>query len=419
MSQSVSDGGVLEMARRQLDQAADRLGLDEGARKVLKQPQRVLMVSFPIKMDDGRMEVFTGYRVQHNFARGPSKGGLRYHPLVTLDEVTALSMWMTWKCAVVDIPFGGAKGGVVCNPKELSVGELERLTRRFTSEIGIIIGPEKDIPAPDVYTNPQVMAWIMDTFSMNKGYSIPAVVTGKPIEMGGSHGRLEATGRGCVYTIQDAAARLGMELKGARAVVQGFGNVGQAAAKALAELGVKIIALADSNGGIFAIDGLDLAAVLAHKDQTGSVTGMPGTESMSSSEILELECEILVPSALENQIRGDNAGRIRAKLIAEGANGPTTPEADEILLKKGVTVIPDILANAGGVIVSYFEWVQGIQHFFWTEEEVNAQLRRRMTASFDVVYSTKEREGCDMRTAAYLVALKRVSEAMQLRGLYP
>ncbi|MCL6612561.1 MAG: Glu/Leu/Phe/Val dehydrogenase, partial [Peptococcaceae bacterium] len=395
------------------------LGLDPGLLKILKEPKRVLTVSIPVRMDDGSVEVFRGFRVQHSLARGPAKGGIRYHPEVDMDEVIALAMLMTWKCAVVDIPYGGAKGGVICDPKKLSPGELERLTRRFTSEISIIIGPEKDIPAPDVYTNPQVMAWIMDTFSMQHGFSVPAVVTGKPIEVGGSQGRNEATGRGVVFTIEEAASRLEINLAESTAVIQGYGNVGSVAAADLNALGCRILAVSDSKGGIYNENGLDLAEVDAFKARTGSVAGYPDAQPVSNQELLALECDILVPAALENVITEENAPRIRARLVAEGANGPTTYEADRILFDRGITVIPDILANAGGVVVSYFEWVQGLQNFYWTKDEVNRQLRRRMVSSFREVYHLKEQHSVSMRQAAYMLALDRVARAMTLRGLYP
>ncbi len=410
---------LLEATSLQVDLAAQKLGLDPGLLKILKEPKRILTVSIPVRMDDGSIEVFRGFRVQHNLTRGPAKGGIRYHPEVDMEEVIALAMLMTWKCAVVDIPYGGAKGGVICNPKELSMGELERLTRRFTSEISIIIGPEKDIPAPDVYTNPQVMAWLMDTFSMHHGFSVPAVVTGKPIEVGGSQGRNEATGRGVVFTIEEAASRMRINLAESTAVIQGFGNVGTVAAADLNALGCRILAVSDSRGGIYSENGLDLAEVSAHKARTGSVTGYPDARPVSNEEILTLECDILVPSALENVITVNNSRLVKARLVAEGANGPTAFEADQILYDRGITVIPDILANAGGVVVSYFEWVQGLQNFYWTKDEVNRQLRRRMVSSFREVHDLKESRQVSMRMAAYMLALDRVTRAMKLRGLYP
>lgn len=410
---------VWEMALQQLDIVAKKMNLDPNIHRVLRKPKRELTVSIPIKMDDGKIEVFTGYRVQHNLARGPGKGGIRYHPDVTLEEVRALAMWMTWKCAVVGIPYGGAKGGVICNPKEMSLGELERLTRRFTVEISIIIGPEKDIPAPDVYTNPQVMAWIMDTFSMNKGYSIPGIVTGKPLSIGGSEGRNEATATGCVYTIEEAAKAIGMKLKGAKATVQGFGNAGSIAARLLQEAGCKVIAVSDSKGGIHDEAGLDILKVIEHKGKTGSVVGYNNAKKITNEELFEMPCDILVPAALENVITEENADNIKTKIIAEAANGPTTPEADEILYKNKVMVIPDILANAGGVTVSYFEWVQDIQALFWNLEQVNEKLHGIMTKSFKDVYEISKKYNCNMRTAAYILAVGRVAEAIKLRGIWP
>lgn len=410
---------LLEATTLQVNQAAEKLGVEAGLLKILNAPKRILTVSVPVRMDDGSYELFQGFRVQHNLARGPAKGGIRFHPEVNMEEVMALAMLMTWKCAVVDIPYGGAKGGVICNPKELSLNELERLTRRFISEISIIIGPEKDIPAPDVYTNPQVMSWIMDTFSMLTGFSVPAVVTGKPIEIGGSQGRNEATGRGVVYTIEEMASRLKINLAESTAVVQGFGNVGSVAAFCLNALGCRIIAVSDSKGGIFNENGLDLKEVSDFKGRTGSVTGYPEAEQISNAELLTLECDILIPAALENDITVENASKIKAKIVAEGANGPITFEADQILEERGISVIPDILANAGGVVVSYFEWVQGLQHFFWTKDEVNRQLRRRMVGSFREVFDIKERHGVSLRTASYMQALDRVATATKLRGIYP
>ncbi len=416
---NAANGGPLYAALTQLDEAAELIGLDPAVHAKLRKPKRVMMVAIPTQMDDGNFEVFTGYRVQHNMDRGPCKGGIRYHPDVTLEEVIALAMWMTWKCAVVNIPYGGAKGGVICNPKEMSEGEIERMTRRFTTELVEVIGPEKDIPAPDVYTNAQVMAWIMDTYSMQKGYSVPAVVTGKPISLGGSLGREAATGRGCVFTIREAMRELGMPMDGATMVVQGFGNVGQWAARLLEPMGPKLIAASDSRGGCYNPDGIPVADLIAHKAESGTVVGFPGTDEISNEELLELECDVLVPAALENAIREDNADRIKAKIIAEGANGPTTPQAQEILNDKGVFVIPDILANAGGVTVSYFEWVQGLQAYFWTEEEVNERLERIMVRAFAEVYAESQKRNVDMRAAAMAVAVGRVAEAVNMRGIYP
>jgi len=370
-------------------------------------------------MDSGRVQVFTGYRVQHNDTRGPAKGGIRYHPDVTLDETKALAAWMTLKPAVVNIPYGGAKGSVACNPKVLSQGELERLTRRYATEIKLVIGPEKDIPAPDVGTNPQVMAWIMDTYSMNVGYSVLGVVTGKPLSIGGSRGRLEATGRGCLITAKLGAKHLGMNLDGATVAVQGFGNVGAVSAVLLAKEGCKIIAVSDTKGGIYNPKGLDLEDVLSHKKVTGSVIGFKDSEALTHAELLELECDILVPAALEDEICAPNAASVKAGMIVEGANGPTTPEADRILCDNGKFVIPDILANAGGVVVSYFEWVQGLQSFFWSEDEVNRQLQNVMDNAFHEVLEVSQHEKIDMRNAAYMLAIKRIEEAMMARGIFP
>jgi len=408
-----------EIAQRQFDNAAKYLDLKEGIKAKLRVPKRELTVYFPVKMDDGSIRMFTGHRVQHNLARGPAKGGIRYHPDVTIDEVRALAMWMTWKCAVVNIPYGGAKGGVACNPKEMSERELERLTRRFTSEIIMLIGPESDIPAPDVNTNAQTMAWIMDTYSMTKGYSVPAVVTGKPVEIGGSLGRREATGRGVMFTTREALKYLGMSIEGTRVVVQGFGNVGAIGAELLQEMGCTVIAVSDSRGGIYNPKGLDVKDVIRHKAETGTVVGYPGTDTVTNKELLELDCEVLVPAALENTITEENADGIKARIIAEGANGPTTPEADDILFDKGIFVIPDILANAGGVTVSYFEWVQGLQNFFWSEDEVNRNLENIMIKAFQDVLAISQRREVSMRIAAYILAIDRVATATLLRGIYP
>ncbi len=408
-----------EIAQRQFDNAAKYLDLKAGIKAKLRLPKRELSVHFPVKMDDGSIQMFTGHRVQHSLARGPAKGGIRYHPDVTLDEVRALAMWMTWKCAVVGIPYGGAKGGVVCNPKVMSERELERLTRRFTSEISMFIGPESDIPAPDVNTTPQTMAWIMDTYSMTKGYSVPAVVTGKPVEIGGSLGRREATGRGVMFTTREALKHLGMPIEGTRVVVQGFGNVGAIGAQLLQELGCTVVAVSDSRGGIYNSNGLNVVDAMRHKAETGMVAGYPGTDKITNEELLELDCEILVPAALENEITSENADRIKARVISEGANGPTTPEADAILFDKGVFVIPDILANAGGVTVSYFEWVQGLQSFFWSENEVNNNLEKIMIKAFQDVLAISQQKKVDMRIAAYILAIGRVATATLLRGIYP
>ncbi|MGE5588140.1 MAG: Glu/Leu/Phe/Val family dehydrogenase [Clostridia bacterium] len=419
MSAETRPKGAYEIALQQYDAVAGRLDIDPGIRELLRHPKTALEVAFPVKMDDGTVKVVTGYRVVHNTARGPGKGGIRYHPGVTFDEVKALAMWMTWKCAVVGIPFGGAKGGVVCNPKEMSQGEIERLTRRFTTEISGIIGPYTDIPAPDVYTNAQVMAWIMDTYSTHKGEFVPGVVTGKPIPLGGSLGRNEATARGCVFTIRQAAKHLGVPMDRLRVAIQGYGNAGSIAASLLHADGCKIIAVSDSKGGAYCGKGLDPAKVLAHKKLTGSVVGAEGTESISNADLIELECDVLVPAALENQITADNAPRVKARVVAEAANGPTTPEADDILYDKGVMVIPDILANAGGVTVSYFEWVQNLMVYYWTEEEVNRKLEQIMNHSFEAVLDMAQKKKVHMRNAAYMLAISRVAEAVRLRGIYP
>ncbi len=408
-----------EVAQRQFDLAAERLNLDPGLRAVLREPRRALTVHFPVHMDDGTVEVFTGYRVQHNLGRGPAKGGIRYHQDVSLDEVKALAMWMTWKCAVVGIPYGGGKGGGVVDPKKLSRKELEALTRRFTTEISVLIGPERDIPAPDVNTNAQVMAWMMDTYSMHQGYTVPGVVTGKPISLGGSEGRNEATARGCVFTVVDAARHLGMDLATATVVVQGFGNAGSIAAKLMQDEGSTVIGVSDTGGAITKADGLDIDRVVAWKKEHGTVVGFPGSTTISNAELLELPCDVLIPAALENQITARNAERIRARIIAEAANGPTTPDADDILYKKGVFLIPDILANAGGVTVSYFEWVQDLNRDHWSEAVVNAKLKEIMDRSFAEVIEMARREEVNMRTAAYLVAVQRVADATRMRGLYP
>ena len=407
------------VAQQQFDLAAERLGLDEGMRAVLREPRRELTVHFPVHMDDGSVRVFTGYRVQHNLGRGPAKGGIRYHQDVSRDEVKALAMWMTWKCAVVGIPFGGGKGGVIVNPKQLSLRELEALTRRFFTEIEVLVGPEKDIPAPDVNTNSQVMAWMMDTYSMHAGYTVPGVVTGKPISLGGSEGRNEATARGTVYCIIEAARHLGMELKKARVAVQGFGNAGSIAARLIAEEGSTVVAVSDSTGGIHNPAGLEVAKVIAWKQEHGTVQGFPGAADISNRQVLEVECDILIPAALENQITEANAGNIKARLIAEAANGPTTPEADRILWKNSKFMIPDILCNAGGVTVSYFEWVQDLNRDHWSERVVNEKLREIMVKAFSETLAIARREQCDMRTAAYLLAVARVADVMALRGLYP
>jgi glutamate dehydrogenase (NAD(P)+) len=408
-----------QVALRQFQIAADMLGLKRGVRELLAHPKRELTVNFPVKLEDGSVRVFTGFRVHHTTVPGPTKGGIRFHPDVTLNEVRALAMWMTWKCAVVGLPYGGAKGGVICNPKELSLQELEHLTRRYATEISMLIGPESDIPAPDVGTNPRIMAWIMDTYSMHRGYSVPAVVTGKPISIGGSQGRVEATGRGCTIVARETAKHLGIPFAGARVVVQGYGNVGSIAARLLHESGCKVIAASDSGGGVYNPKGIDPEDLLRHKEHTGSVAGYRGTDAITNDDLLELPCEILVPSALEGQITKDNADRIKARIVVEGANGPTTTEADEILRGRKVFVVPDILANAGGVVVSYFEWVQDLQSFFWTEEEINERLERIMVRSFREVLETAQEKEVAMRTGALVRAVSRLNDALLTRGIYP
>jgi glutamate dehydrogenase (NAD(P)+) len=408
------------MAKKQVDIAAKYLNLDPGSIEKLKNTKRELIVHFPVQMDDGSLKIFTGYRVQHNVARGPAKGGIRYHPDIDLDEMRALSMWMTWKSAVVNIPFGGAKGGVQCNPKEMSLHEIEHLTRRFTWEIFMMLGPEQDIPAPDVYTNPQVMAWIMDTFSILKGYSVPGVVTGKPVELGGSLGRLEATGRGVVITSLEALKYLKMSVEGANVVIQGCGNVGGVAAMHFHRLGAKVIAISDSEKGLYNEKGLDVMRALEYKAKYKCFVCETKDETeITNQELLELKCDILVPAAIENQIVEKNAPRVKAKIIVEGANGPTTPKADEILNDKGVFLVPDILANAGGVTVSYFEWVQNLQELIWSEEEVLDRLTRIMQKGFKEVLDISLSKKIPMRTAALVLGIGRVAEASRLRGIYP
>jgi len=407
-----------EVAQRQFDIAADALQLEEGIRIKLRVPRRCLTVSVPFELDDGSWRVVQGHRVQHDVSRGPAKGGIRFHPQVTLDEVKALAAWMTWKCGVVNLPYGGAKGGIEVDPKALSMHELERMTRRYTNEIAIIIGPEKDIPAPDVYTDAQVMAWIMDTFTMRQGFASPGVVTGKPISLGGSLGRREATARGCTCAIEEACKHLGLQLQGMTVAIQGYGNAGSIAHDLLHARGAKVVAVSDSRGGIHSARGLDPKAVQAHKQKAGSVVGAPGTDRISNEELLELKVDILIPAALENQITEENAPRIRPKILAEAANGPTTPDADPILHENGVFLIPDILANAGGVTVSYFEWVQDLANYFWTEDEVNQKLETIMRRSFADVVSIAEKNHVHNRTAAYMLGIGRVAEATRLRGLY-
>ncbi|MHA2140460.1 MAG: Glu/Leu/Phe/Val family dehydrogenase [Candidatus Thorarchaeota archaeon] len=408
-----------EIAKRQLDIVAKHMELDSDILEVLKHPKRVLEVAVPVRMDDGAIKVFTGYRVQHNEARGPFKGGIRYHPQVDLDEVKALATWMSMKTAVVDIPYGGAKGGIICNPKEMSHHELEHLTRRFTSEIALIIGPYRDVPAPDVNTNSQIMAWIMDTYSMSEGYAVPEVVTGKPIEVGGSLGRNEATSRGAVICVREAAKVIGLDLNGATVAITGYGNVGYNAAWLMEELGAKVVAVSDSRGAIYNPDGLDARKVKEHKQKTRSVKDYPGAKDIGQSDVYELDVDILIPSALENEITDENAGKVKAKIISEGANGPTTPEADEILFKKGTFLVPDILANSGGVTVSYYEWLQNLTREYWTEEEVNGKLEKRIVKAFNDVHKISKEKKIHMRTAAYVLAVGRIAGAHKLRGLYP
>ena len=419
MSMGAETVKPLDVALEQLKSTAERIDLDSGIYEMLRRPKRSLMVSIPVKLESGDVQVFMGCRVQHNDARGPFKGGLRYHPHVTLDEVTALAMWMTWKCAVVDIPYGGAKGGVCCNPKELSKGELERLTRRYVNSILDIIGPFRDVPAPDVYTDAQVMAWIMDTYSQLKGYSVPECVTGKPMVIGGSEGRIEATSRGVVLCVKETTQRLGMKLKGATVVVQGFGTVGWNAAKIAHDLGCRIVAVSDSQGGVCCEKGLNPYKVRAHKAKTGSIIGYERCSGVTNEELLELECDVLIPAALENQITATNATEIRARIVAEAANGPTTAKADEILREKGVVVIPDILANAGGVTVSYLEWVQNLERDHWSLEEVNRKLADKMLTAFNDIYKQAKEEESDMRTVALGRGIGRVGEAMKTLGIWP
>ena len=399
--------------------AAERLSLDPGIREKLRWPKRELTVHFPVKMDDGTIKVFVGHRVQHNVTRGPAKGGIRYHPDVTLEHMRALAALMTWKCAVVNVPFGGAKGGVRCDSTKMSPRELEGLTRRYTTEISMLLGPESDIPAPDLYTNAQTMAWIMDTYSMHKGYSVPGVVTGKPIAIGGSLGRKEATGRGVVFTIQETAREIGMDLSRASAVIQGYGSVGSVVGLLLGEIGVRIVAIGDVGGAAFNPRGIHPAKALEHVGKTGTVATFPDADRISNQELLELPCDILVPAAIERVITKENAPRIKARILAEGANGPTTPEADPILFANNVFVIPDILANAGGVTASYFEWVQNLEMLHWSEDDVNRRLQDIMTRSFQEVRDVAARERVDMRTAAYMLAVGRVAEATLVRGVYP
>lgn len=416
----MSEVNVLQMARKQLAEAAKYLDLDEGLHQVLSQPKRQVVVNFPVVMDNGEVRCFQGYRVQHNSSRGPTKGGLRFHPEVDLDEATALAMWMTWKCAVVNIPYGGAKGGVQVNTKELSKRELEKLTRRFISELNIVVGERSDIPAPDIGTNPQVMAWIMDTLSMQAGYTVPGVVTGKPIELGGSEGRVEATGRGVVVSAIEACNVLNMDFSKCEVVVQGFGNVGSVAAELSVEEGAKVIGISDATGAIYNKNGLPIRELYEkYSGIEGGIRNYKECDQITNKELLELQCDILMPNAIQGQITGENAPNIRTKLIVEGANGPTTLDADKILDDKGIMVVPDILANAGGVVTSYFEWVQDLQNFFWEEDQVNDRLSRVMKRAFADVYATKQKHNTNMRTAAMIIAVNRVAHATTIRGIFP
>jgi len=406
-------------AMAQLDRAAAHMNIEPFILDRLRHPKRTLTVSIPVRMDDGTVKIFEGYRVHHNMDRGPAKGGIRYHPSVSLDEVKALAFWMTMKCAVVNLPYGGAKGGVVCNPKEMSIGEIERMTRRFTTEIASFIGPDKDIPAPDVNTNPQIMSWLMDTYSQIHGSSVPGVVTGKPVDIGGSLGRQEATGRGVFYDTRELATLERFDLRGQRVAIQGFGNVGGNAARIFQERGCRVVGVSDVGGGLYRASGLDVEAIWRWRQKHGSIEKYPDAEKVAADKFVEVPCDILIPAAMENTITKANAGKIQAKYIVEGANGPTTTEADEILAKRGIMVVPDILANAGGVTVSYFEWVQDIQAFFWSEKDVNAKLQDIIVKAMREVYEIHKREKVDMRLAAFILGLNRLAAAVRMRGLFP
>ncbi|TFG05755.1 MAG: Glu/Leu/Phe/Val dehydrogenase [Promethearchaeota archaeon] len=410
-----------QIALKQLEIAAKELDLEPWIHEILKHCMQIAVVSLPVKMDDGSVKVFEGYRAQHNTALGPSKGGIRFSLDVSMDEIKALSMWMTWKCAVVGLPYGGAKGGIICNPKEMSRGELERLTRRYTYAIINLLGPRKDVPAPDVNTDKQIMAWIMDSYSMGVGETTLGVVTGKPISIGGSHGREEATGHGVSYITKEICHKRGINLGANTTVaIQGFGNVGSVAGKILAnEMGCKIIAVSDINGGVYKAEGIDPIALKNHEQKTGSVTNFEGTTAISNADLLQLECDILIPAAVENQITSSVADKVQAKIIVEGANGPTTPQADAVLEAKGITVVPDILANAGGVVVSYFEWVQDLHSYFWDYDRVNQELESHMLRAFHAVYNVAQEKKVSLRTAAYMIAVGRIAEAIRVRGLYP
>lgn len=419
LSMAIDIVNPYDIAVAQFDEAADRLGLSQAMRAILRKPKRELIVNFPVRMDNGDVEMYTGYRVQHNINRGPAKGGIRFSPEVSLDEMRALAMWMTWKCAVVGIPFGGAKGGVICDPHKLSRTELERLTRRYATEISVLMGPDSDIPAPDMNTNPQIMAWMMDTFSMHMGYSVPAVITGKPLAIGGSEGRLEATARGVQFVTREAMHDLGLRPEDCSVVVQGFGNVGSISARLLHEMGCRVVAVSDIQGGVYNPHGIDIHKALRHSKEHGSLRGLPDTEAITNAELLELPCDTLVPAALENQLTAKNAPRVKARLIVEAANGPTTPDADHILNDRGIMVVPDILANAGGVTVSYFEWVQDLQRFFWAELEINNRLEQIMMRAYRATCAKAEEQETNLRIGAYLLAVTRVAEATEIRGVYP
>ncbi len=416
---SAGQESLYGVAVQQLESAADKMNLDPGMLAILSKPNRSLTVNFPVIMDDGRVDVFTGYRVQHNTSRGPAKGGIRFHPLVNLDEVTALAMWMTWKGALTNIPYGGAKGGVTCDPKNLSIRELEKLTRRYASELSVLIGPSTDIPAPDVNTDGRIMAWMMDTISMNNGYPALGVVTGKPLSVGGTVGRVEATGRGVMVTTREAAKLTGMPLEGAKIAVQGYGNVGYHTARLLQEQGCVIAAVSDGTSGLYSKSGMDAESLNSYKQTNGNFEGYPDGDRIETGQLVEMPCDILLPCALEGMINVENAEKIQAKLIAEGANGPTTPEAGLILADKGIFVVPDVLANAGGVVVSYFEWVQGLQWHFWEIDEVRAKMESIMVRSFNEVHETGKKYKVGMRDAALILAIERVTEAINTRGLYP
>jgi glutamate dehydrogenase (NAD(P)+) len=417
-AREIKEENPYEAMMERFDKAAELLNLDPNIYKILRWPNKEITIYIPVLMDDGNYQVFTGYRVQHNFARGPAKGGVRYSPDVTLDEVRALAAWMTWKCAVVNVPFGGAKGGIVCDPRQMSPGELERLTRRYTAELLDLIGPERDVPAPDMNTDEQVMAWIMDTYSMHARHTVTAIVTGKPIEIGGSRGRREATGRGLLFVCNEACRRFDMDINQTRVVIQGAGNVGGTAAKLMSQEGYKIIGMSDITGGLYNPNGLDVADVLAYLKEHKTLEDYPQADHITNAELLELHCDILIPAATENQITSHNADRIKCKILAEGANGPTTAEADQIIFDKGIFVIPDILANAGGVTVSYFEWVQNRSGFYWTEEEVNSRLRQIMVSSFHDVVGFADKYKVNTRLASYMLAIDRVAYDTRLRGIY-